>query len=450
MLIDILKWMIKVDNMDQLLDKILTDVSKQVDYAEIYMENSNSTDVDILNDNINYAKEENINGIGIRVIKDQKQGFAYTTNMSRIDETIKQAILNSTLNSKDENVGIIEKKQDYKKVDGLYDKQLENPDLQEAIDFSEELIKLTKDKKCNPTGGGYGFGKSTIHILNSNGVDVSESTTTCAGSISVNVEDNDLVSSAYYFDASHYSNIDAQRIVDKATDLALNSRNAKPTETRDTQVVLDYFAAVSLLGTFFSALNSENKQRGRSKFKDQLNEKVSSENFTLIDDGTMPGALNSAICDDEGSPTQKTILIEEGILKNFIYDTYHAKKDEMDVTTTANAVRSGYNSVPSVGFTNLKLDFKEVTPITDITEGIIVDSVMGAHTANPISGDFSVEALNSFEIKNGSIENPIKKVMISGNIFEIMQSATAATEESRQLGSCITPKILVNKLRVIG
>lgn len=436
--------------MNQLLDTILNKVTRQADHAEVYMERSESVDVDILNDKVNHAKEENIIGVGIRVIKNQRQGFAYTTNLNRIDETITQAVSNSKLNNVDENLTLIDNNNKYTKISGLYDKHLENVDLQEFIDYSKTLIDLVKEKKCNPTAGGCGVGLNKVHIVNSNGVDVSEETTSCGASVSVNVADNDVVSSAYYYDVRHDKNLDLDLIVQKATKLALDSRNAKPTNTRNTAAVLDYTAAVSLLNTFFSALNSENKQRGRSKFKDSLNQQVTSETFTLTDDGTIPGALASSIADDEGTPTQKTTLIENGVLKNFIYDTYYAKKDELDVSTTANAVRAGYSSIPTVGFTNLKLDFEDTTSISDINDGILVDSVMGAHTANPITGDFSVEALNTFEIKKGSVENPIKKVMISGNIFDIMMNVTALEGELRQIGSCITPKIVVDNLRIIG
>lgn len=436
--------------MNQLLDTILDKVNKQVDHAEIYMERNESVDVDILNDKVNHAKEENVLGIGIRIIKNQRQGFAYTTNLNKIDETIKQAINNSKLNQIDENISIIDSNKKYTKIDGLYDKQLENVDLQEFIDYSKTLIDLVKEKKCNPTEGGCGVGINKVNLVNSNGVDVSEESTSCGASVSVNVADNDVVSSAYYYDIRHDKNIDLELIAEKSTKLALDSRNAKPTTTRNATVVLDHTATVSLLNTFFSALNSENKQRNRSKFKDELNKQVASSNFTLTDDGTIPGALCSSIADDEGTPTEKTTLIEDGILKNFIYDTYHANKDELDLSTTANAVRAGYKSTPTVGFTNLKLDFNDKLAISDITDGIIVDSVMGAHTANPITGDFSVEALNSFEIKKGSIENPIKKVMISGNIFDIMMDVKALEGDIRQIGSCITPKIVADNLRIIG
>lgn len=432
------------------LDEILKNLTKKVDCAELYLEQEESTDVDILNDKVNTAKEESIKGIGIRIIKDQKQGFAYTTNFDKIEHTINQAINNSKLSNTDEHLIMIDNVKEYKKVSGLYDKKLENYELKEAIDFSKLLIEQVKEKNCNPVSGGISVAKGSFTILNSNGVKVTESSTSCSASIEVNVDDENTVSSAYDFDSSHSYQLDSQKIIENATSLALNSRFAKPTQTRDTQVVLDYFAASSLLGTFLSSLTSENKQRGRSHFKDKLNQQVTTENFSLYDDSTIPGALGSSICDDEGTPSQKTTLIEDGILRNFIYDAYHANKDELDVETTSNATRSGYSSVPTVGFSNLQFDFKELNTVEDITEGVIINSVMGAHTANPITGDFSVEARNAFEIKNGEITTPIKKMMISGNIFDIMKEAKAATKEVRQLGSSIIPKLYVNSLRVIG
>ncbi len=436
--------------MNQLLEDTLRKLEKQTDQAEIYMQQDESTDVDILNNNINHAKEENVVGLGIRVIKDQRQGFAYTTNVNRIDQTIEQALTNSKLNKKDPNLVIIDDNKKYSKIDGLYDKSIENLELKDSIEYSQRLLDLTEKTGCRPTSGGYGTSINTTSIVNTNGIDLTETTSMTGASLSVNVDDNDLVSSAFYFDMSHDKNLDLDLIVDKSTQLALNSRNAKPTETRDTQVVLDHIAAISLMYTFFSALSSENKQRGRSRFAQKLDQQVSSENLTITDDGTLPEALHSSISDDEGTPTEKTVLIEDGILKSFIYDSYHANKDEDDVKTTANAVRSSYSSVPSVGFTNIKLDYKEKMSIEDIKEGVMIDSVMGAHTANPITGDFSVEGLNAFEIKNGSIENPIKKIMLSGNIFDIMMDAIALDGQVRQLRSCITPRILVNNLRVIG
>ena len=107
------------------IDAIINDLTKKVDCAELYIQEEESTDVEILNDKVNTAKEESIKGIGIRVIKDNKQGFAYTTNLDKIDLTVNQAILNAKLNTVDENISMTSNNHEYKKINGLYDKKLE-------------------------------------------------------------------------------------------------------------------------------------------------------------------------------------------------------------------------------------------------------------------------------------------------------------------------------------
>lgn len=436
--------------MDHIVEDIINKLSKQVDYSEVFLEKEKATEISVLNDEVNYAKEEDITGIGVRVINNQQQGFAYTTNINRIDEVIQQAIKNAKLNSPDENLELIEKPEQYREVKGLYDSKIEDVTLQEAIQTCNNLIERVKEEECEPTSAEYEVAIGKTILANSNGVFVSEEQTSSGISVSVNAEEDEGYSSAYSYDVDHTTKLDIERVVTESTDLAKNSRHGKKTETRTTKVVLDYFAITGLLGTFFSALSSENTQRGRSYFQDKLGEQVANETFSLYDDATIPGANVSSKFDDEGTPSEKTELIKDGILTNFIYDTYHANKDDNDVKTTSNAKRAGFSSVPHVGFTNLQLDFKDITNITDITEGITVHSVMGAHTANPITGDFSVEARNAFEIKNGEITNPIKKAMISGNIFDIMKTASAVNNQTRQIGSSITPKVLAKNLRVIG
>jgi PmbA protein len=113
-------------------------------------------------------------------------------------------------------------------------------------------------------------------------------------------------------------------------------------------------------------------------------------------------------------------------------------------------MRTSYGDVPSVGLSNFILDFDGVSGISEVNNGVIVTDVLGAHTANPISGDFSVEAMNAFKIENGEIKHPIKKAMISGNIFQSLVVASAASAEKRKLGPFVLPKILIENLRVVG
>ena len=107
-------------------------------------------------------------------------------------------------------------------------------------------------------------------------------------------------------------------------------------------------------------------------------------------------------------------------------------------------------STPMISASNLEFKFSEMRDLSEIDKGVLTTSVLGAHTANPISGDFSVEASNAFKIENGEMTEPINKAMISGNIFEIMKKVEGLNSEIKQYGPYLIPKLLVHDLRVVG
>lgn len=219
-------------------------------------------------------------------------------------------------------------------------------------------------------------------------------------------------------------------------------------ETKDMDIVLDYHAAAGLLGTFVSAVNADNVQRGRSMLADKMEQKVLSSNISIFDDGTLESGLNSSRCDGEGTASEKTTLVENGVLKGFIYDLYTANKGQ--TKSTGNGSRSSFTETPSVGVSNIVVDFNNERDLSELKDAILVTDVLGAHTANPISGDFSVEANNAFIIKDGEITAPVKKAMLSGNIFELLKTAEKIKSNVRQYGPFVIPKILVHDLRVVG
>ena len=321
-------------------------------------------------------------------------------------------------------------------------------DIESSINFAKTMIDTVEDEKCEPTSGGFSAGRTESLILNSNGVNCKEIGTSFSGFIAVNAESNGEISTAYEGDSSRLFNINPEWIADNACQIAKNSLNGKPVETKDIDVLLDYRAASGLLGTFVSAINADNVQRGRSIFAKETGNEVVSPSLSIYDDGTLEGGLGSATSDGEGTPTQKTAVIQDGILKSFIYDIYTSKKG--NTKSTGNGMRSSFADMPSVGLSNFVLEFKDTLEMGDIKEGILVTDVLGAHTANPISGDFSVEANNAFKIENGEISYPVKKAMLSGNIFDVMKNVSGGSKEIRQLGPFVIPRILAPSLRVVG
>lgn len=422
------------------------EISKYSDDFEIYLEQSDLLQLDSQKTDLNFAKEEYNIGLGIRIIKDGAVGFAYTSDMNEIAKVAEDAYNNSKLNAVDENFSFahVEK---LPKVKGIFDKKFRQLDLSELTDNLKAVLNCVEDNGCQPTSGGFSAGEGETLIVNSNGVEAFDKSTGFAIGVSINAVDGNELTTAYDSISSCNYDFDGIKLAEDVCNLAKSSLGGKHIETSDRDVVLDYHAAASLLSTFLSGFNADNVQRGRSRLAGQIGEKIITENLSIYDDATIEAGLNSAVADDEGTASKRTVLVEDGILKGYLYDIYTANKD--DVLSTSNGYRGSYAGTPSVSSSNLLFDFKENCEIEDINDGFLVTDVLGAHTANPITGDFSVEASNSFLLNNGD-KKPIKKAMISGNIYDLLNSAEAVGSEIKQRGSFIIPKVLFKNLRVVG
>ena len=431
--------------------EIAQDIEKAVenkcDAYEIYIDESKVIELDSLKEELNFAKEEIELGVGVRVIKDNKQGFAFTSNMDEIVETSLKAIENTKLTKVDENYGFaeVEKVGEVKKV---YDNKFKDLSLDDAVEFLKTSIETATDSGCEVTGSGFSASEGRSLIVNSNGVSIENEGTEFGLGLSVTLQKDGNIATAYNSQSSRFFDIDGEKLATEVCDLAKSSIATKPVETGDYDVVLDYYAATGLLQTFISAFNGENVKRGRSILKDKMGSEIANPTLSIVDNPLLEKGLFTSKCDDEGSVSQKTDLIKDGVLSSFIYDIYTANSE--GVKTTSNGLRGSYLTTPMISPTNLEFKFSEMKNMEEIDSGVLTTSVLGAHTANPISGDFSVEASNAFKIENGELTDPINKAMISGNIFEIMKSVEGLKSEIKQYGQYIIPKLLVHNLRVVG
>jgi PmbA protein len=198
--------------------------------------------------------------------------------------------------------------------------------------------------------------------------------------------------------------------------------------------------------TLVPSLSGDNVQKGRSSLKDRVGELIASEDLHLLDDGLLPAGMGSSGFDGEGTPSQRTPLVQSGILKGFLYDSYSAGK--ADRRSTGNALRSGYSDVPRIGVRNLIISSDNAYDLLAETRGVLVNSFIGAHTANTISGDFSVEARNSFYVEPGKAPSPIKTMMLAGNVFDLLKDIELGTDV-RTVGSVVTPSAKL-RMKVVG
>ena len=428
-------------------DKCVKEVEKLSDNWEILIANSETINVESKNDILSFAKQEIEKGVGIRIIKDNKIGFAYTTDLDKIYETAQKALDNAKLNKLDENYEFahVEKVTDVK---GTYDARYDDLSLDECCKFLENIIERTKDNDCNVTSAGFSASKGEELIINSNGVSIYDKGTGFSGGLSVYIKKDGQYAASYDYNSSRHLDLEYEKLTDDACKLVHDSLNPKTIETKNCDVILDYYAASGLLSTFIQGFNSENVLRGRSILHDKINTEITDSNLTIIDNPLLENAMGTSKCDGEGTASKKTTLVEDGVLKSFLYDIYTANKSGCE--STSNGYRASYLTTPDVSPSNLELKFKNSIGLDEIDSGIITTNVLGAHTANPISGDFSVELSNAFTVENGEITDGVKKAMISGNIYELMKKCDGLKSEIKQKGPFIIPKLLVHDLKVIG
>ncbi|MFC1737405.1 metallopeptidase TldD-related protein, partial [Candidatus Hydrogenedentota bacterium] len=215
-------------------------------------------------------------------------------------------------------------------------------------------------------------------------------------------------------------------------------------------VVFDSSVASEFLDIAAASVKADHVLKNKSLFAGMLGEQVAADCVQVVDDGRLERGIYATPFDGEGIPTRDTSIIEDGILKSYLHSVYTAGK--MKAGVTGNGMRGSYSGLPEVGTTNLYLKNGDKTPediFAECGDGFLVTSAMGVHTANPISGDFSVGA-SGLWIEGGKPGRPVRGVTIAGNIKELLKSITTIGNDLRFFGSCGSPSILVSSLMVSG
>ena len=309
------------------------------------------------------------------------------------------------------------------------------------------------DKRVFPVEGGAGSGYISGAIANSNGISGFDKGTIIECSVATLGKENRSVTPVCFeFNASREYNLNPEWVGREAAKLAASAIKTKSVETKSAKVIFTQFALQELLGyTLINAIKADSVQRGQSPFKDKIGEKVASENLTINDDGLFESGLRTSVFDGEGVPHQKTPVIEKGVLRNFLYDNYSAKKDGKE--STGNASRAGYLSTPSIDTTNFHIipgDKTSDEMLREVDDGLIVYFLQGAHSSNPVSGEFSVVATPAWKIEKGEITHCSRGVMLAGNVFELLKNVNVVGCNERQMGTLIAPWIMVENVRIVG
>jgi PmbA protein len=201
-------------------------------------------------------------------------------------------------------------------------------------------------------------------------------------------------------------------------------------------VVFEPEITATLLAVIGGTLDGEAVLKGRSLFADRVGEEVSVGAITLVDDPTDPEAYGAARFDAEGLATRRNVLIEAGVLREFLYNSYSARR--AGTVSTASAVRAGFKSAPGTGARALTVVPGQHSPeeiLALVGDGLFVQSVSGVHSGvNPVSGDFSVGA-EGVLIRGGELAGPVREFTIASTIQRMLSGVVAVGSDLERLPS---------------
>jgi len=430
---------------------------KGVDSAEVFLSSSSSLKIDVLDGKVESVDEVRDEGCGLRVIKDKRLGFAYTSEFeaSVIEETIDQALENAKSSEADEynsfpNPPIPQSPN----LPDLFDPKISKVPVQAKIELALkiEAAAYQTDKRVKKTEKvSYNDSEIEVWIANSNGVSVNYKTNYCGGLAQiVAVQDQEMEAGFGIDFVKGFDALKPEKIGKEAAERAAGLLGARIIPSQKVPLVIDPFVATNILNVLAIPLSSDAAQKGKSLFANKLGNEVGSEILSIIDNGRLENGLAAAPFDAEGVPTQETRLIENGILKNFLYNTYTANKGR--ARSTGNAVRESFNVMPHLGPTNLYIPAGKQSPdeiMRSISRGLYIQRVMGIHTANPISGDFSIGAAG-FMIENGERTFSVRGITIAGNLIEMLKSVNGVASDLRFITNVGSPTLLISGINVGG
>ncbi len=407
---------------------------------------------------VDTLKESGSRGVGLRVFLGQRAASASSSDLTAegIDHLVSGAISLARVTSEDPFAGLPETGsfgQLAEDLDLFYDDVYSLPGDQ-RIDYARraEAAALAADTRIqNSDGGSFDAATGRKILANSRGFVGEYRRSYCSlSTMPIAQQPNGQMQRDYWYSAARtLTKLESPESIGvEAARRTLRRLDARRVPTQRVPVVFAPEMARGLLGNIFEAANGDAIYRGASFFAGQLGEQVAAANITVIDDGTLVGGFGTAPFDGEGLPTRRKAIVEKGILKNYLLNTYTARK--LNMQSTGNASR-GLAGNPGIGGGNVYLEKGELTPaqiIGDIPSGLYVTELMG-FGVNMVTGDYSRGA-SGLWIENGELTYAVQEITIAGNLKEMFHNIVAIGNDLEFRGSITAPTLRIDGMTIAG
>ncbi len=424
---------------------------------EAYAEEGTHTEVSALRGEVEGMTFAESRGVGVRLIADQRLGYAYAADPSldEVASAVARARENAALAEPDEHQGLPEPEA-FEAIPELFDAGSAAVSADEKVRRALDLEAYTVSRDPRVTKVDVvqvGDAVSRVHVASTTGVDATyERTDAWAVVVTLAVEGDETQTGFSFRITRGLEQLEQDPVADEAVERAVEMLGAVKPPTSKVPVILDPFAASSFLGVVAGALNAESVLKGRSLFATMVGDQVGSDVFTLVDDGRILDGPGACPFDGEGVPSSRTELFTAGRLNGFLHDTYTARRSGGGQRSTGNAKR-GYKGAPGVGTSNFYVEagassFEEL--LARAEGGVVIRDVSGVHSgANPISGEFSVGA-TGLRIEDGALGEPLREMTIASTLPEMLKGVSGVGSDLRFFQSVGTPSILIGEMTLAG
>jgi PmbA protein len=445
--------------MFEVVDKVLElAAARGARDVEAYAERGVSRRIKVYQGEVEQLVAAQRRGVGVRVFRDGAVGYASTSDLGPVGlaDVVDRAVALASAADPDPDRVLPHDAGPPAPVTP-YDPRLAAASDAQKIDLalSVEATALDADPRVKTVEDTvYADGDGEVFLASSAGVRRSYRANQCYAFTYVLAEEGGQIETGVSYAVGRaLEDLDGPACGAEAAARACRLLGARRCPSMRATVVLDPFVAAAFFGVLSTALTAEAVQKGRSLFARREGETVADPGFALVDDGTHRDGPDSAPFDGEGTPRQRTPLIDGGVLQGFLHDSYTARK--AGVRSTGNGLRGGYQGPPAVRSTNLVVAGRQ-TPRDEIVagadRGMLVTDAVGVHSgANPISGEFSV-GISGVLIEGGRLTTPVREVTLAGDIIGMLKGIRALGDDARWVpgGSVLTPSVVIEGMSIGG
>jgi PmbA protein len=425
--------------------------SRGADEIEVSISDGREFQVDIRRGRIENLVEAGSTSLGLRVIKDKRTAGAGSSDLSPdvLRALVRGAVRRAGLSEPDACSGLApceDSKIDISSLD-LHDPVVEDLDAETKIGLARrtERIALADKRIVNSYGAGCATQAVTTILANSGGFSGSFRQTFCSLSLGLQAGSGNALVEDFWFSARRrFRELDPPETVARiAVERTLRQLHPRKIPTCSVPVIFEPMETSWLLGFLFSCVSGTAVYQKASFLSDRLGTRIGNPRVTVIDDGLKPGGPGTRPFDADGLPCRRTVVVDKGILKSFLCNTYAARK--LKLASTGNSDGSGV----SPGNFYLKPGKQDPRDIAaSLDRGLILTRTLG-HGLNPVTGDISRGAFGLW-VEKGEIVHPVAGITIAGNLEGLLRNLAAVGNDLDFLSPFSGPTVMVGEMTVGG